>query len=466
MHQSDRTKKRPWRIRLSLESLFTTEQFTFVQIKKMFIPLLIDQLFIFLMGILSSAMVSSSGEAAISAVTMVGSVGFIVSSLFGALSTGGTILVAQSRGSGDEEKVRVSIGQTILLTSVVSLVCSVVFYGFAEPLVLLLYPKAEPLLLEYAIHYLELMSISYIPFAVFSAIFGVFRGLGDSKSSLVLTVTINSVHLVASFILIESLQMGVTGAGLAYIFARAVGAVVAVVWMFFIRRDIGMHARYVFRIVRDIQKRIVKLGIPLAVEQVLFQAGMLLTQVFIATLPTSTIAANAIAGSAFGLFNAVAFTITTMVTTVCGQCIGAKRSDLASKYATSFSKAGSFVLLAALLVIGPLMPLLLKLYNPSAEALPLIYLAMAIGALPMPLLWCPANVPGAAMRAAGDAMSVTVISLASMWVMRVMAGYLLAIPLGLGVAGVWMSLVLEWMMRAALLLPRLRSGKWLAKVDT
>lgn len=464
MHFDPRSVKRPLRVTLKLQKLFASDQFTFKEIRQMFVPLLLDQLFIFFIGMLSTAMVSSSGEAAISAVSMVGSLGYIATSLFSALSTGGTILVAQARGSGDAERVRVTAGQTILMTTAMAALTCGIFVLFAEPLVLLLYPQAEPLLLEYAIEYLTLMSLSYIPFALFNAIFGIFRGLGDAKASLALTITINTVHLLLSFLLINVLQMGVTGSGLSFVYARLLGAVVAVVWIFFVRNSIGLKARYIFRVVKNVLLGIIRLGIPLAIEQVLFQAGILLTQVYIATLPTVTIAANGIANSAFGLLNAVAFTLTTIVTTVCGQCIGAKRLDLAEQYVKSFITAGRYLLLIAVLVIAPLMPLLLRLYAPSEQALPQIYLALAIAALPMPLLWCDANLPGAAMRAAGDATYVTGVSLVAMWVARVGMGYLLTIVCGLGIAGVWIGLVLDWVLRIFMLRPRMKSRKWLAKV--
>lgn len=465
MAQEERPQRQPGRITRRLHSMFTTEQFTYAELRRMFVPLLLDQLFIFFIGMLSTAMVSSSGEAAISAVSMVSSLAYIATSLFNGISTGGTILVAQARGSGDDRRVRLVIGQTIFATTLTALLTCVFFVAFAEPLVRTLYPKAEPLLISYSIEYLRLMSWSYIPFALFNAIFSVFRGLGDSKSSLALTITINSVHLLLSFLLINVLDLGVTGSGLSYLYARIIGAVVAVVWMFWLRRDLGMHIRYIFRLSKSILSSIIKLGIPLAIEQVLFQAGMLLTQVYIAFLPTATIAANGIAGSVFGLLNAVAFSLTTIVTTVCGQCIGAKRFALAEVYCRQFIKAGRFLLLIAVLIFAPFTPLLLRLYAPTAEALPQIYLALAIAAIPMPLIWGDANIPGAAMRAAGDATYVTMVSLVAMWVARVGIGYVLTIPLGLDIGGVWLGLVLEWVIRVVLLRPRLQSGKWLAKVQ-
>lgn len=461
--QPRRLLKPPLRVSRKLDTLFTTDQFTYTQIRQMFIPLLLDQLFIFAINILSMAMVSSSSEEAISAVSLVGSIGFIVSSVFSAVGTGGTILIAQARGSGDEERVRRTVGQSILLSVGTAVFCTAFFLGFADSLVRLMYPSVSPLLLEYSVEYLRYMSLSYIPFALFNAIFGAFRGLGDSKSGLVLTITINSIHLVASFLLITVMDLGITGSGLSYIIARVIGAVVAMLWMFRIHNTVRVRLGSIFQVSRSIQKAMIKLALPLATEQMLFQVGLLITQTFIAKLPTASIAAHGIANSAFGLYNAVAFTLTTMVTIVCGQCIGAKRLDLAGLYTRHFVLAGRGVLLAAVVCITPLLPPVLSLYSPSAEAWPQIYVALLIVVAPLPLLWCNANLPGAAMRAAGDAAYVTVVSMIAMWTGRVMIGYLLTIPLGLGISGVWIGLVLEWALRAVLLRSRMRNGKWLAK---
>lgn len=106
MHHHHRSLRRPLRTGLWLERHLTTQQFTFAQLWRMFVPLVFDQLFIYLINILSVSMVSSSGEAAVAAVSMVGSLGMIISAVFAGLSTGGSILVAQARGAQDDERVR------------------------------------------------------------------------------------------------------------------------------------------------------------------------------------------------------------------------------------------------------------------------------------------------------------------------------------------------------------------------
>ena len=122
---------------------------------------------------------------------------------------------------------------------------------------------------------------------------------------------------------------------------------------------------------------------------------------------------------------------------------------------------GRVLILGTVLVVSPFMPLVLRLYSPSAEALPQIYLALGIGAVLMPMVWSDAYVPPSAMRAAGDSLAVTIISLMAMWIGRVLVGWVLTIPCGLGIAGVWLSYGAEWLLRLILFRARLRSGRWM-----
>ena len=116
-------------LRKRLEALLTTEQFTYPKLRDMFFTLILDQLFIFFIGMLSTAMVSSVGEAAIAAVSMVGTVNGMVSLMFTSLASGGAIMVARAKGSGDQNQIRSAIGEVTGLCCMVALVLSVLLYA-------------------------------------------------------------------------------------------------------------------------------------------------------------------------------------------------------------------------------------------------------------------------------------------------------------------------------------------------
>jgi len=445
------------RLNRSLDRLFTTDQMEWPQLRTMFLTLVLDQFFIFFISMLSTALVSSVGEAAIAAVSMVGTVNGMVSLVFSSLASGGALVVARAKGRNDPDGIRRTIGEVTGLCCTVATVLSAVLFVSAESIVRALYPSVEPLLTEYAVRYMRMMAISFIPFSVFNAIFCIFRNLGDTRSALFLTIVINVSHLLLSLLFINGMGMGVSGSGLSYILARLLGMILALVWILRYANHYGVTFRDFFRFRRGTTREILSLGMPMTVESLLMQGGMLLVQVYLAGLTTTDLAAHAVANSILNLYNTTAGALVTISGTVCGQCFGAGRRDLVKQYCYGLIRAGRFVLLATVLILYPLTPLLLRLYNATPEGAAIIYKALLIAAAAMPIVYCDAYIPAMVLRVVGDSMFVSTVSVLGLALGRCLIGYTLTIPLGLGVIGIWIGLVSEWVFRAAVL--RVRAGR-------
>ena len=194
------------RIENHLKKRFDSEQFTYKQLRDMFFPLVMDQLFIFIIGMLSSAMVASSHEGAAAAVMLVNVIGALAYALFSAISMGGAIVVARAKGANDPERVRAAIGQSANLSLILASVLAFFLYVFADKLIVFLYPNAEDIVINSAVTYMKVYVLSFPVYAVFNVLFSSFRSLGDAKSSLVLTIVINVAHLIFSFIFINHMH--------------------------------------------------------------------------------------------------------------------------------------------------------------------------------------------------------------------------------------------------------------------
>ena len=427
----------------------------------MFIPLLLDQLFIFGIGLLSNAMVSSSGAGAISAVNDASVIGALAYALYSAISVGAGIVIARAKGAGDQLQMRRAIGQSCVICTLGGSIFGVAISAFGTGIVKVLYPSVDTAIAVKAGEYLRIFGLSIIPYALFNAIFTVFRSIGDTKSSLALTLIINTIHLICSLLFINVLDMGVSGSALSYLTARVIGVVFAIFWLMRPGCPLHMSWKDFTHYDRKTSKDIFVLGIPLSIEQVLFQGGMLLVQMYIAKLPMYQTDAHGIANSVFMLYYVFAYSMTNITSTVCGQCIGAKDIVLAKRYCRNFIWIGGYILAAAILIIGPLTPLVLKLYNPAQESLKYIYIAVFIGALPMPLVWCRAFLTATAARAAGDSVFTTIISLIALLIGRMVTGYILSISFGLGIHGIWLGQLVEWIFRTVVFHRRMKGTKWI-----
>ena len=445
-----------------LEDAFTSEYFTYPQLRGMFFTLMIDQFFIIFINMVSTAMVASTGEAAIAAANMVGSINSIVAIVFNSFAVGGSIVIARAKGHGDDHGIRNAIGGTIALCGTTAFVLCCGLLVFAKGLVNSLYPAAEPLLIEYSIRYMRLIAISFIPYALFNAIFNAFRSLGDTRSSLFLTVVINVTHLVCSFTFINIMKLGIDGAGYSYIVARVLGAGLALIWVLFVHNEHHMRPRHLLHFSKRITREVMSLGVPIASESALFQGGMLLVQIYLARLTTTDLAAHGVANSVLMLYDVTGNALTSLASTVCGQCFGAGAYLLVRRYCQKMVVIGRFILLGTCIIIVPLLPLLLKMYNPSAGATTIIYTCLMIATVGKPLIWSDSYVTPMALRAAGDVMFSSWVSVLSLFIGRIAIGYVLTIVLGFGVPGVWLGMLIEWFIRAVLLRMRVKGDKWLS----
>lgn len=108
---------------------------------------------------------------------------------------------------------------------------------------------------------------------------------------------------------------------------------------------------------------------------------------------------------------------------------------------------GTAMVLLSILVFLPLQPLILKLYQAPDNTLSIIYLLLLTAIVPMPFFWPVSNIMPCILRAAGDATFSSIVSLLTMWAVRVGFGWLLSIYMGFGVQGVWIAMGTEWAVR-------------------
>ena len=447
-----------------IDRYFSSELFTGQEITKMLFPLILDMLCINAINMLTVSMISSSGETSVAAVSMINPLSTLILCLLNAIAAGGTVVVAQYKGQGQEEKIRESAGHTLVLTFLIALVFCILTIAFASPLVHLLYGNAESLVLSKSVTYLVGVSASLILYSIYTGIFAIFRGLGESKICLYLTIVINLSYFVFSFLFINLLHWDIMGTIAALILARLLGACFSIYYLF-IRRDRLLHLRRcdLTRFNRQIFGDMIKISIPFSLEQVFLYGGSILVQKYMVELGTNSIAANADASSLFSLICSAPLAVGNLATTVIGQCIGADKRELARSYCMKLVHLGTIMILLSMVVFLPFMPLLIGLYHPTADLSAYVYRLLPLALIPMPFFYSLSNVMPYVLRSAGDATFASVVSLITMWVVRVGAGYLAAIPLKYGLEGIWVCMALEWAVRSILFFIRYKGNAWLSK---
>ncbi|MDF9840811.1 MULTISPECIES: MATE family efflux transporter [unclassified Paenibacillus] len=444
-----------------LDKYFSGDTMDYRQMISLFIPILVDQAFVVGLNLVNTAMISSSGVAAISAVNMIDSLNIFLISVFIAVSTGGTVVVAQYKGSGNDLMVSKATAGAVSSVSLMALFIGLFGIVFHGPLLNLLFGAASPDVMANARTYLIGSSLSYLGIAVVEAVCGALRGIGRARASLVLSLIMNLIYVLLNFVFINGLHMGVFGMTIAVNASRYFAAVCALIYLF--RMDSTLHVKFrdLLALNWSMLKRIMNIGLPFAAEQMFFNGGKILTQIFIVSLGTYAIATNAITSTLAGVMQIPANALSLTLITVVGQCMGSRNVRDARKFVKSFLvlSSASYVLMA--LLIFPAFHPLVSLFHPPAEIIDDIFLVFLINSIAQIPLWSVSFITPSALRAAGDSKFTSMVSMLSMWLFRVVLGYLLGIQFGMGIVGVWLAMNCEWGVRGFIFMRRFLGDKWL-----
>lgn len=434
--------------------------FSWKQIWDLFLPGVLDSLSIMFINSLITALISKNGEASVAAVSLVSPITGLIVNLFNGISAGGTVVVAQSCGKKDDQLKTCSVGTTLWLTVVIGLTVCIPVLLFPDKILYMLYPRAETLVMEKSVAYLTGCIWSIIVFTVYTAIFAVLRGLGESRRCLLLTIIINVSYLVFSFLFLNVMSMDIRGSVLALFLARLLGALSAVIALFAWNPPVRGAVKELISYNKTVLRSVLNIGTPLGFEQMFISLSGIVSGMYMVSLGTTAIATNAIVNSLLGLLYSPGYSVGSLSVTVVGRCFGAGEYDEAKMYGKRCNQIAFLLLVLFALVFYPMLPLLLKQYNPSPETYTEVSKLLYLSIPALFIFWPAAYVLPSTLRAANDAVFPSVYTLVVLWVVNIGLGYFLAIPLGFGLYGVWFSVWATWMVRAIGFTLRFRRKKW------
>lgn len=455
-------KKIKQKIVFLLDKYFTGESIDYKEIVAIIMPIFVDQAFLILMSFLNTAMISSAGVAAVSAVSMVDSLNIFLVNVFIAVATGGTVIVAQYKGIGNTKMVSKTASQAISAVTIFSILISVLVIIFHMPTLNLLFGNAEADVFQNAKIYLIGSCISYPFIAIFQAVIGSLRGVGETKPCLNLSLLMNLTNTGLNILLITVFNMGVKGLVISIILARILGMAASIIYIIKYNETIRFKIKNALQFDFSILKKVMFIGLPFAAEQIFFNGGKLLTQTFIVNLGTLAMTVYAISNSIALLFQMGPNALSIAIVTVVGQCMGRRNIDDARKFIKSIIGLSSILFVITSAILLPFFPLMMKLFNPPHEIIPTIFTLILISAIAQPILWSPSFIMPSALRAAGDSNFTSIAALLSMWLLRVVLGYILGITLGFGITGVWVAMIVEWSVRGMIFVGRFKGKKWYA----
>lgn len=429
-------------------------------LKKLIVPLVIEQILAITVGVADSMMVASAGEAAVSAVSLVDTVFVLLINLFSAMATGGAVICGQYIGKKKPQIACQAANQLILFTGVFSMGIMAVAYLGRNFILHVVFGKIESEVMAACNTYLLIVAAS-IPFiALYNAGAAIFRSMGDSRTAMYMALVMNGINLVGNAILIYGFHMGIAGAAIPTLVSRITAAVVILVMLTNQKKQVHIVLPFSFRFNVPLLKKILGIGIPNGLENSMFQLGKILVLSMVSGFGTAAIAANAVSNN-IGMFQILpGVAIGFAVLTVTSQCAGAGDFVQVRYYTRKLLKITYVAKLLINIVVLSVLPFLIQMYHLSPEAATYTREIIWYHGFCVVTIWPLSFTLPNTLRAAADVKFPMVAAILSMWIFRIGFSWLLGVYFEWGILGIWIAMTIDWLFRGICFTVRYLRGKW------
>ncbi len=429
-------------------------------LRAMIVPLFLEQLLVMLVGLADTLIVSYAGEAAVSGVSLVNQFNTIFIYLFTALASGGAVVISQYIGRRAAEDAGEAASQLLSFSSVFSVLIGVLVLLGNGRILSGLFGKVETDVMDACILYLRISAYSYPALAIYNAGAALFRSIGRTSVTMYLSIASNIINVIGNVIGVFVLKAGVAGVAYPSLIARAFSAVV-ITWLCFRKQNpVVYRCKWIFRWNGSLMKSILNIAVPNGLENGIFQLVKVALSSIVALFGTYQIAANGVAQSIWSLAALAGVSMGPVFITVIGQCMGNGDTQAADDYFRKLTRITLLISSAWNLMIFLLTPAFLRLYALEPETKQLVIWLVLIHNLFNAVAYPFSGALSNGLRAAGDVKFTMYVSVISTLAVRLLLSWLLGIGLQMGVIGIAIAMVCDWVIRATIFFWRQRSGKW------
>ena len=453
-------------IKKLFEPIDMTEGTPWKSIVMFSIPLLIGNIAQQLYNTVDSIVVGHYvGDNALAAVGSAGPLFNMLLVLFVGISAGVGIMVSQYFGAKDREELSYTIGTSLILTVLASLLIMIAVPPITKDLLRLL--NTPDSILNDCTSYLVILMYGALGLAFYNILSGILRGMGDSFSALYYLLIATVLNIVLDVLFVAKFNMGVSGVALATAIAQGVSSIMCL-WKLMHMKEFFDLGRNELKLSKRHVKQIIQLGIPSGLTQAIFSSAMIVVQSLTNSFGEMFIAANVIVMRVDGFAMMPNFSFGMAMTTYAGQNVGAKKMDRVikgAKQGTLIAVGCSTVITGVILLFGKH---LMAVFTKTSELVDMSMYMMSILAVGYIAMAVTQSLSGV-MRGAGDTVTPMWISLINTVVIRVPLAYGISyatrspeLPYGRSEC-IQVSLLVTWILGACITAFFYKRGKWKTK---
>ena len=424
------------------------------------IPSILAQISATVMFFIDASMVGHLGAKASAAIGLVETTGWLMGGLGSAANMGFSVQVAHFIGANDMEAARRVLRQSIVCCMIWALVISITALCISPYLPYWLGGNEE--IAHDASLYFAIFGFSGIFFQMEGLAGSMLKCSGNMKIPSMLNIGMCVMDVVFNYIFIYILGMGVMGAAVGTGVAMLVTACAMMYFLIVKSKMLSLVGRPgSFKPKEDTIRTAVKIGAPMGLQHLLMGGAYIVSTMIVAPLGTIAMAAHSLAITVESLCYMPGYGIAEAATTLVGQGIGAGQRLLTRSFARMSVALGIGVMTLMGVLMWIFAPELMALMSPVEEVIALGTRVLRIEAWAEPM-FAAAIVCNGVFIGAGDTIIPAIMSLGSMWAVRLTLAATLAPKFGL--KGVWTAMAIELLFRGSIFLTRLFKGNWAEKL--
>lgn len=423
------------------------------------IPILLGSIFLQFYNIVNSAVVGRFlGKEALAAVGSSYPIIFLLVSVIIGIGTGGTVLVSQFKGAGDDENVKKTIDTTYIFLAVTSVIVTVIGV-ILTPVIFRAINLPEEVLPE-AVKYLQVYLYGLIFMFGFNAISSILRGLGDSKTPLYYLIGSNILNLILSILFIAVFGWGVEASAWSSVISQGLAFLTM---NFQLRKSNKIVAIRLKKLQWNgfLFRNILRIGLPTGIQQSFVALGQVALMAIVNSFGTPVIAAYSAVMRLDSFATMPAMNFSQALTTFAAQNLGANRTSRVRRGLRSVLKVNLYISIGIAICFFLFAEQLMSLFTFDAEVIAIgsEFLYICGGFY---FIFAVMFIFTGLFRGAGDTLVPMFITLLSLWLIRIPLAYFFS---GIfGYAGIWMSIPIGWLVGAVCSVVYYRKGNWRNKV--
>lgn len=426
------------------------------QVLNLALPSVMEQSLITLVGLVDIYIVGHLGASAIAGVGLGGQVMNLIAAVFAALGVGATAVVARTIGARDAESAQSVAAQGLLVSVVAGGLISAGVFLYAHPLIELF--GGEPQVIEEGAAWLKVAGPSFLFMGLMLVGNAILRGAGDTRTPLAVMVVVNIVNIAVAAFFTRVVPWGVAGTALGVALSYLAGGSYIIFMLFSKRPPLQISPAHLRPNWRNIQ-RILHIGLPAGMEQFILQFALSYSAVLISGFGTAAYAAHQIVIRLSALSYLPGWGFSVATTTLVGQELGAGNPEGAKAY----TQTARWFSLAIMSVMGVVLFVFARpitaIFTNDPRVIEEGVWAVRIAALIQPIM-SQSFIFGGALRGAGDTRITLIITMCTVWGLRILCIIVFGQWLGLGLAGAWIGTGVDFMARYLFFQLRFRTGRW------